>query len=75
MPIHEYECNDCGAIFEILELAGREMPAECPSCGGEKARKLFSRFSSPASTSCEMPCCEMPDCSSGRCCGPMGCDI
>jgi putative FmdB family regulatory protein len=40
MPIYEYECADCGGIFEvILHIGGA--PPSCPSCGSPKCRRLI----------------------------------
>ncbi|MBW1989714.1 MAG: zinc ribbon domain-containing protein [Deltaproteobacteria bacterium] len=71
MPIHEYECERCGAKFERLEMAG-DGPAVCGSCGGP-AKKLLSapgkpRMGGPGGreTCCGMAGgCDNPK----RCCG------
>ena len=41
MPIYEYECPDCGTIFEvILDVKG---PApSCPDCGKSRCRRLMA---------------------------------
>ena len=40
MPIYEYECAECGSIFEVI--VGRSAsPPPCPSCGCGKARKVM----------------------------------
>jgi putative FmdB family regulatory protein len=44
MPIFEYRCQDCGAIFEILTLsssAGQEN-VRCNICASGKVHKLIS---------------------------------
>jgi putative FmdB family regulatory protein len=46
MPIYEFECEDCGACFEELVTAGGA--AVCPSCGSERARRLFSSVAPPS---------------------------
>jgi len=45
MPIYEFECEECGARFEELVVAGRA--AACPSCGSERARRLYSTVAPP----------------------------
>lgn len=41
MPLFDYECRDCGEIFEVV-VVGRDGRPECPACGGRKTRKLPS---------------------------------
>ncbi|MGD8758296.1 MAG: zinc ribbon domain-containing protein [Deltaproteobacteria bacterium] len=41
MPIYDYECADCGFIFEVIS-DGRGHPPLCPSCGGGQAKKLMA---------------------------------
>lgn len=44
MPIYEYECPACGAIFsELVPMATVDSPA-CPRCGGAEVHKRLSRF-------------------------------
>jgi putative FmdB family regulatory protein len=41
MPIYDYECTDCGCVFErIVDKAGK--PPPCPDCGGGQTRKLMA---------------------------------
>ncbi|MCB9482335.1 MAG: zinc ribbon domain-containing protein [Desulfobacteraceae bacterium] len=43
MPIYEFECNDCGEIFESLVLQGREDEIiECSKCKSSNIKKLLS---------------------------------
>ena len=45
MPIYEYECPDCGTMFEVLRPVGRRDEATtCPHCGGQRAGRQLSRF-------------------------------
>lgn len=44
MPIYEYECVDCGKIFETMQKITEEPLDTCPSCSG-KLRKLVSNCS------------------------------
>jgi len=41
MPIYDYECADCGFIFEVMVDGGGHPPL-CPSCGGEQTKKLIA---------------------------------
>lgn len=45
MPIYEFECEACGAVFEELVAAGSAAP--CPECGAEQTRRLMSTVSPP----------------------------
>jgi len=41
MPIYDYECANCGLIFEVI--AGRgEDPPTCPGCGSCESKKLIA---------------------------------
>jgi len=41
MPIYDYECADCGVIFEVM-ADGQGHPPVCPSCGGKQTKKLMA---------------------------------
>jgi putative FmdB family regulatory protein len=45
MPIYEFYCDDCRKKVEVfrrtVSAAGGE---RCPACGGERLRRLISRF-------------------------------
>jgi putative FmdB family regulatory protein len=44
MPLYEYRCNDCSAVFELLRpMADREVAAVCPSCESRASMPLISR--------------------------------
>src|SRR3984893_17648892 len=44
MPLYEYRCNDCSAVFELLRpMADREVAAVCPSCESRASMPLLSR--------------------------------
>jgi putative FmdB family regulatory protein len=46
MPIYEFKCNKCGAIFEQLVFpSDGEDNAICPSCGEGDTCRLMSSFS------------------------------
>jgi putative FmdB family regulatory protein len=49
MPIYEFECLECGAIFEKLVMkAGTAAEVACPKCGAHKLEEKLSAFSSGA---------------------------
>ena len=42
---YEYECDDCGRVFEIrATIAEKErgLRVECPQCGSTKATQVFT---------------------------------
>jgi putative FmdB family regulatory protein len=43
MPIYEYRCRDCGAVFERIVSVSAESPI-CAQCSGSSVEKLFSTF-------------------------------
>ncbi|MFL5592617.1 MAG: FmdB family zinc ribbon protein, partial [Ktedonobacteraceae bacterium] len=44
MPIYEYRCLECSAVFSHLALTFTDASGQrlCPVCGGEQARRLMS---------------------------------
>ena len=44
MPIYEYQCQSCRAVFEEWQSGFEEKRMECPECGAE-SRKLISHSS------------------------------
>ncbi len=76
MPVFEYQCKDCNSKYDIYHksLSSQEK-IECPSCGSEKSKKLFSAFASVETTpsydggcangACGMP--SVPSCANGMC--------
>ncbi|MGB9606494.1 MAG: FmdB family zinc ribbon protein [Bryobacteraceae bacterium] len=49
MPLYEYQCAECGEVFELLRRADEaDEPAECPRCGSEHTQRQLSLFSSSA---------------------------
>jgi putative FmdB family regulatory protein len=42
MPIYEYQCRSCDAVFELLVRSGDV--AACPSCHGQDLERLLSSF-------------------------------
>jgi putative FmdB family regulatory protein len=47
MPIFEYRCRGCNALFESIVLSPREK-ITCPQCQGSAVDKQLSVFSAPA---------------------------
>lgn len=74
MPIYEYKCSKCFAVFEVL-VRGDEKPA-CPECGSKRLKKLVSSFGVGGEGSKKRgghSCCGHSDCgggghSDGHCC-------
>jgi len=48
MPIYEYECEKCGAVFERLCRSAGDDEGRCPNCDAENCRRLISRVAAPA---------------------------
>jgi len=42
MPLHEYECEACGARFEQIQKFSDPPIEVCPNCGERKVQKLLS---------------------------------
>lgn len=43
MPIYEYQCADCGAVFEVMQRISAPAPDQCPECSGANLKKLISK--------------------------------
>ena len=44
MPIYEYRCEECNAIFSKLRsMRDADAPLECVACHGEHVRRQLSR--------------------------------
>jgi len=43
MPIYEYQCQDCGHQFEILQRMADDPLTDCPQCEHPALTKLVSR--------------------------------
>ncbi len=43
MPIYEFQCRQCGHIYETLVMSGDKEPVCCPKCKGRHADRLISR--------------------------------
>ena len=42
MPIYEYQCDNCGGVFEAIQKFSDDPLTECRLCGHEGIRKLLS---------------------------------
>ncbi len=42
MPIYEYHCESCNCQFEKLVFSSDETRPDCPTCCGQKVKKLIS---------------------------------
>jgi putative FmdB family regulatory protein len=51
MPLYEYKCEKCQAVFsELRSISQRNDAISCPECGG-KAKVIISAFATGAGTS------------------------
>lgn len=49
MPMYEYRCKKCGAVFEeLIRNADDEKQVKCRSCGHEQVERVLSMFSGNA---------------------------
>jgi putative FmdB family regulatory protein len=42
MPIFEYQCGQCGHVFDALQKLGEAALRDCPQCGKPALEKLIS---------------------------------
>jgi putative FmdB family regulatory protein len=64
MPIYEYECKKCGAVFEeiVPHITNQTLP--CPKCESKDTQKLMSRVGGIGMSKMTTN----PACSSGSAC-------
>ena len=43
MPIYEYQCDECGHVFELMKKRSEREPAACADCGAAHPRRAISR--------------------------------
>ena len=44
MPIYEYQCNKCRAVFDCVVMSiSEKFEPKCEKCGGTDVKKLVSR--------------------------------
>lgn len=46
MPTYEYQCDDCGHVFERVEhiSAHKDRAPACPKCKGSRTHQVTSGF-------------------------------
>jgi putative regulatory protein, FmdB family len=44
MPIYEYICENCGVKNSFLVFSWEDEVLKCKKCGGEKLKRIISRF-------------------------------
>lgn len=44
MPIYEYHCGKCAAVFEEI-VNSKEIQVVCPECGSSRAQRMVSACS------------------------------
>jgi putative FmdB family regulatory protein len=44
MPLFNYECRSCNAVFEVLTGSGSKSKVGCRRCGGESRRSEVAAF-------------------------------
>lgn len=43
MPLYEYKCQDCGALYEQLRrMSEADKNLECPRCGSRRVQRQVS---------------------------------
>jgi len=44
MPIYEYQCRQCGTLFELIRTYSQaDLQAECPHCACSQSRRELSK--------------------------------
>lgn len=43
MPIYQYQCDECGHVFEKLKKRSDPEPAECPECAAADPRRTIAQ--------------------------------
>ncbi|NLB97581.1 MAG: zinc ribbon domain-containing protein [Armatimonadetes bacterium] len=47
MPLYEYRCEECHALFsELQPMSAPRTGTPCPRCGSRKTRRAVSTFAS-----------------------------
>lgn len=52
MPILQYRCRGCAAVFEYLSALPTEVNVDCVSCGGSDISRMDGTFFYPNKTFC-----------------------
>jgi len=50
MPLYEYECGNCGHLFERLRAMNDDDPRACPTCESERVMRRISMFAASTSS-------------------------
>jgi len=45
MPIYEYKCKKCEAVFEVLLKSTEPEPGKCEECGSKRIGRVMSQTS------------------------------
>lgn len=70
MPVYEYRCNDCAAVYEVLRpMAERELAAVCPTCESRASMPLISRVAVHAGSEAGPSLAQPSAGGGGGCCG------
>lgn len=74
MPIYEYQCSECGKIFEELILSKSDLEGiTCKACGSQRVEKVLSGSAvvmGPSATAASCPEFRSGACHGGGCgCG------
>lgn len=73
MPTYDYQCQDCGHIFEVFATLKQKeagLQPECPECHSDKTRQTFRSVMFIRSSDGGAP---MPLAGCGPACGPGNC--
>ena len=64
MPMYDYKCTKCGAVFEELVFSNTvaDDQIKCPKCSHSKVKRQLSAPFIPANSGFE-PACEKQGCS------------
>ena len=47
MPLYEFECCNCGVVFEeLVQTHNKSTETICPACGSRKVEQKISAFAS-----------------------------
>jgi putative FmdB family regulatory protein len=72
MPIYDYRCQECSAIYDVLHK-GKELSEDiqCPHCGSQRHIKLISLPGIIAKGESSFPCDQGMCGMEKSCCGGM----
>ncbi len=69
MPIFDYQCRGCGALFELLVRAGSDDQPQCPGCAGLDLERRLSVPAPPAGAGAPADFSRLGPPAGGSCCG------